>query len=90
MYRLLFLLLIFGCQKEECKQCFYVVETNEAQALLKCAGLTNRYPKMDYVETFEGSKCGSELDDFLDGNKSYSLNSGKCVPINSTRYKICR
>ena len=91
MYRLLFLLILFSCGKEECKQCFNVVESNEVQALLKCAGFANNYPKMDYGEDFAGTLCGDEIDNFTDGGRRLtSANYSKCVEIKWVRYKVCR
>ena len=49
MYRLIFLLLLFACEKD-CEQCFIATETNEVQAKLKCAGLAKSVPRIDYFE----------------------------------------
>ena len=91
MYRLLFFIFLASCVKEECRQCFNVIESNEAQAILKCNGLPNSYPKMDYGETFEGTKCGDEIETFTDGGRRLTSTSNqKCVQIKWVRYKYCR
>lgn len=91
-FKMLFLLLfLFSCGKEECKQCFNAVESNEAQAILKCNGLANNYPAMDYGETFAGTKCGDDIDNFTDGGRRLTSTSNqKCVQIKRVRYKVCR
>jgi hypothetical protein len=91
MYRLLFFILLASCGKEECRQCFNVVETNEHQAALKCLGVANKYPKLDYAEDFAGTLCGSEIDNFTDGGrKQVSMSYLECVEIKWIRYKVCR
>lgn len=91
MYRLLFLILLVSCAKEECKQCFHIVESNEAQAILKCNGLANNYPNVDYGETFAGTLCGDEIESFTDdGRRQTSTSNTKCVQIKWVRYKVCR
>lgn len=90
MYRLLFLLLLFACEKD-CEQCFIATETNEVQAKLKCAGLANSFPSMDYFEDFQGTKCGSEIDDFTKKQGLQGSSVSYCGMTITTRYyRICR
>ena len=92
-FTIIFLLLfLFSCGKEECKQCFNVTETNEVQAKLKCAGLANNYPAMDYGETFAGTKCGDEINKFTKkgGLQSSTLTASCGIIITSKFYKVCR
>lgn len=90
MYRLLILFLFFSCSKDECKTCYEITESNEAQALLKCAGLPNKYPQMDVSERIIGFKCGDEISLFeRTGLQGYTSNQ-KCVKIEVRYRRICR
>lgn len=51
-------LLAFGCQ-DECFDCYEVIESNEQEAHLKCAGQANSYPEFTKLvaERYIGSVC---------------------------------
>lgn len=90
MYRLLFLLLI-SCSADPCKTCYSVVETNEAQGILKCAGLPNTFPKSDYYESSQGSRCGDEIYEYERNSVKYETRKLSCdVFITIKSYKKCR
>lgn len=91
MYRLLFLLFLFACNDNECKKCFIGTETNEYQAKLKCSGLSNNYPDMDYTEDFEGTMCGDEIEDFVRKQGIQGSITNYCGLRITTKYhRVCR
>jgi hypothetical protein len=90
MYRLIFLLFLFACEKD-CERCFIATESNRVQAELKCAGLANSFPRMDYFETFAGTKCGSEIDDFTRKQGLQGSSVSYCgMTVTEKHYRICR
>lgn len=59
-------LLAFGCQ-DECFDCYEVIESNEQEANLKCAGQANSYPKFTKVvsERYIGEVCKETYTAFI-------------------------
>lgn len=88
--KILFILLLFSCQKDECKSCYEITQSNEAQAILKCAGLPNKYPQMDISEKLIGIKCGDQIETFEKTGLQGFTSNQKCVKIEVKYTRICR
>ena len=90
MYRLIFLFLI-SCSGDPCQTCYSIIESNEAQGVLKCAGLPNNYPNLDYVENSQGQKCGGEIYDYERNSLKYETKRLSCgIYVTIKSYKKCR
>lgn len=59
---LLSLLSLSSCEKDICKTCIKIIESNEFEANKKCEGLANSYPAFKEISRIDlGESCGSDL-----------------------------
>lgn len=82
---LILFFILTSCEKQVCKSCKIIIETNEKEAQYRCSGLANNYPNgyLLLSEKYLGTFCDDVIDETI-RKGTYTSVTELCIFVDIT------